>query len=51
MCHQDCRSPLRGGSGIVEERVEFRGADAAIPAFVARPEGAKAPAQITSGPL
>jgi carboxymethylenebutenolidase len=46
MCHEACHSPVRGGAGIVEERVEVPGSGAAIPAFVARPEGEKAPAVV-----
>ncbi|MBA3337165.1 MAG: hypothetical protein H0T49_06335, partial [Chloroflexia bacterium] len=43
MCHEQCQYPVRGGSGIHEERVETPGADRAIPGFFARPEGDPVP--------
>ena len=43
MCHEQCQYPVRGGSGIHEERVETPGDDRAIPGFFARPEGDPVP--------
>ncbi|MEA2513444.1 MAG: carboxymethylenebutenolidase [Thermomicrobiales bacterium] len=43
MCHEHLTAPIRGGAGIVEERVEVPGADRAIPAYLARPEEGSAP--------
>jgi carboxymethylenebutenolidase len=44
MCHENPTAPVRGGAGIIEERVEIPGAGQAIPAFMARPEESAAPA-------
>ncbi|MDP9369514.1 MAG: dienelactone hydrolase family protein [Chloroflexota bacterium] len=46
MCHKECPAPVRGGSGIVEERVETLGVERSIPGFFARPDGAPAPAVV-----
>lgn len=44
MCHEHCPAPIRGGAGIVEERVETPGAGRTVPGFLARPEEGSAPA-------
>jgi carboxymethylenebutenolidase len=46
MCHENLTAPVRGGAGIVEERVEIPGADQAVSAFLARPEEGTAPAML-----
>ena len=38
MCHPDCPAPVRGGVGIVDERVELPGSDRSLPAYLVRPE-------------
>lgn len=44
MCHESVPAPISGGAGIIEQPVELPGAERAIPAFFARPEGEAAPA-------
>ena len=43
MCHDRLTAPIRGGSGIVEERVRVAVEDGDLPAYLARPETGDAP--------
>lgn len=43
MCHEQPLAPIRGGAGLIEERVSYQGDGAEIPAYFVRPDGDDVP--------
>ena len=43
MCHEQPLAPIRGGAGLIEERVSYQGDGADIPAYLVTPEGGATP--------
>ncbi len=37
MCHEQPLAPIRGGAGLIEERVSYQGDGADIPAYLVTP--------------
>ena len=43
MCHEQPLAPIRGGAGLIEERVAYQGDGVDVPAYFVRPEGEVTP--------